>query len=121
MCRAIGSWYAQSQGLRKVLFEINLDGDGTTYARDLSSISYFPDEKEIVLTCYSGFKVLERKAELKWIVIKLKTKDTLRIEEEANTPTKVEANTSTEEEANTPTKEEANTPTNATCSWMGCC
>merc|ERR1719265_2270219 len=73
---AFGSWGSG----QKVLFCIDLNGVGTTFSRDISDISVYPDEKEVVLYCYSGFEVLSRRQDGDELVINLRTFDTLQIE-----------------------------------------
>lgn len=74
-----GSW---TSGGRKVLFKINLDGQGLTYARDIAEFSVYPDEAEVVIYPYSGFEVLSRYDNGDTVFIDLCTVDTLIIEEE---------------------------------------
>lgn len=66
----------------KVLFEIELHGEGVTWSRDISMYSQFPREAEVLLYCYSGFKVVDcRDADADGVVyVKLTTVDTLQVE-----------------------------------------
>ncbi|CAK9110661.1 unnamed protein product [Durusdinium trenchii] len=63
---AFGSW-GGGQG-NTVLFKIELGlSSGCTYSRDISHMSNYPSEQEVLLYCYSGFKVTSRK----WIGTRL--------------------------------------------------
>eukprot|EP00435_Cladocopium_sp_Y103_P069868 s198_g34.t1 len=82
-----GSWGGHGDA---VLFEIVLSKrEGVTYARDISNLSVFPGEQEVLIYCYSGFEVCERELKDDCICIKLKPYDTLKVEEEANTAVRI--------------------------------
>lgn len=74
-----GSW---GEGV-KVIFEIKLDGKGpkgVTWSRDISEFSQYPEEEEVLIYCYSGFRVSQRWVEGDTIRVKLMTVDTLKVE-----------------------------------------
>lgn len=64
-----------------VIFEINLDGDGTTWSRDIWMFSEYQEEIEVLIYCYSGFRVIERQETDNAVHIKLVTVDTRLVEE----------------------------------------
>jgi len=75
--KKFGSYFGSGD---EVLFKIDLNGVGTTYARDVSDVSVFPGEQEVLITCYSGFEVLERRWENGHLLIRLRTYDAELIE-----------------------------------------
>ena len=72
-----------------VLFEIDLEGHGLTFAVDIDADSTFPGEREVLLYPYSGYEVLDRIENhidctgTARTLIKLRTYDTLAIDESA--------------------------------------
>jgi hypothetical protein len=72
-----------------VLFEIDLEGHGVTFAVDIGADSRFPGESEVLLYPYSGYEVLDRIENhidctgTARTLIKLRTYDTLAIDESA--------------------------------------
>jgi len=63
-------WYGN------VRFDINLRGEGLTYAVDVRRQSPYPQEKEVLLYPYSGFQVLAVTREGGTTVVSMKTVDT---------------------------------------------
>lgn len=64
------------------LFRINCAGKGVTYCADISHISEFPEEAEVLFFAYSGFIVTGKQVVDGRHVISLDTYDTLRVESE---------------------------------------
>ena len=78
---AFGSWSGFGE---RVLFAIDLSlGRGVTFCRDISSISEFPEEQEILFLCYSGFQVMNREWIRGGLRITLRPFDTKAVESEA--------------------------------------
>ena len=64
-----------------MLFKIHLDGEGLTYAVDISADSAYPHEEEVLIYPYSGYEVLSREdREDGTVIIELRTFDTLQID-----------------------------------------
>lgn len=69
-----------------VLFVIDVSqAHGITYALDLSGVSVFDDEQEVLFYPYSGFEVMERSVDhdefCEWTVVKLRPYDTVEIDQ----------------------------------------
>jgi len=64
-----------------LLFKIDLEGEGLTYAVDVASCSAYPGEEEVLFYPYSGFEVVEG-YNPDTNMVKLRTCDTLQIEKE---------------------------------------
>ena len=70
-----------AQRFGSTLFRIDLDGDGLTYALDVSRVSVYPDEQEVLVYPYSGFVVLAtEKMDDGRNLISLRTCDTYLVE-----------------------------------------
>lgn len=78
---AFGSWSGFGE---RVLFEIDLNlGRGVTFCRDITRISGFPEEEEVLFCCYSGFQVMSREWTRGGLRITLRPFDTKAVESEA--------------------------------------
>ena len=76
---AFGSWGGQNGD--EVIFEIQLGkGEGTTYSREISHLSCYPSEREVLIYCYSGFEVVDRGTLNGHTWITLRPFDTLWVE-----------------------------------------
>lgn len=65
----------------KVKVSIDLNGDGLTYALDVSEYSIYPNEQEVLIYPYSGFEVLDYQTQVDGsVLIKLRTVDTTKID-----------------------------------------